>query len=176
MIFFNGPGSSLELILMDKLDKSGMKEKDILCVVDFSMSSLNAMAFAFEMAGRTKGNVIVLFCYRLMAALHDEETASRKRKIEEEALMKFKEFEKEHLAGKRLSYKFVMESGFPHYRIEMFLEKNPARLLVLGSSVAQNFDEYKSVGFEKFAKSSKIPVVLVPYNEDYAKGHVKSHE
>jgi nucleotide-binding universal stress UspA family protein len=95
--------------------------------------------------------------------MHDEETIERKRKIEKKAAIKFKEFEQEHLTGHGYSYKFIVEAGLPHFRIEMFLQNNPVGLLVVGGSVAQHFDENKTHGFEKFLQGSKIPVVVVPH-------------
>ena len=140
-----------------------MKNKTILCAVDFSESSLNALKWTFDLAKKTQAKVVVMFCYRLIALTEDEETIGLKGKMEEEATMKFKEFERGQLNGQPVTYKFITEVGFFHFRIEMFLRNNPVGLLVLGNSVVQNFDEYKNVGFENFLKSSKIPVVVVPH-------------
>jgi len=142
-----------------------MKGKDILCVVDFSESSVDALKWAFDLAARIKATVNILFCYRLVAAMHDEETLSRKRRIENEAKLKFKAFQDKHLARQPVSHRFISEAGFPHFRIEMFLDKNPVGLLVLGSSVVQHFDEYKVRGFEAFLLKATIPVVVVPHDK-----------
>ncbi len=139
-----------------------MKRKDILCAVDFSPSSLQAMRWAFEQAGEMKASVVVLFCYRLVAAMDDEETFERKRRIEHEALRKFKEFERKYLTDQPVSYQFLMEAGYPHFRIEIFLQQNPVALLVVGSTVVPHFDEYGASGFDKFIRNLKVPLAVIP--------------
>ncbi len=139
-----------------------MKKKDILCTVDFSDSSIDALKWAFDYAKRTQAKVTVMYCYRLIALMDDEETSGLKRNKEEEATKMFKEFETKHLNGQPVTYKFITEVGFFHFRIEMFLQKNPIGLLVMGNSTVQKFDEYKAIGFDKFLMNSKVPVVIVP--------------
>jgi len=44
----------------------------------------------------------------------------------------------------------------------MFIRKSPVNLLVIGNSIIEDFNEYKSLSFEQFLKTSKIPTVIVP--------------
>lgn len=117
------------------------------------------------MAQLTQAKVTVLFCYRLIAAVDEEETQDLKKNMEDEALKKFTEIEKKIINGHAVSYRFVTEVGFFSFRIEMFIRKSPVGLLVMGTSIVQNFDEYKSLSFEQFLKNSKVPVVIVPEEE-----------
>ena len=139
-----------------------MNKKTILCAIDFSESSLHALKWTMKMAKLTHAQVTVLFCYRLIAAQDDAETLSLKKNMENEALKKFNEIEKGMDHSKTVSYQFVTEVGFYPFRIEMFIRKSPVNMLVLGNSIIDNFNEYKSLSFEQFLKSSKIPVVVVP--------------
>lgn len=136
--------------------------KTILCAIDFSESSLQALRWTMKLAQLTQAQVTVLFCYRLIAAVDDAETLYLKKNMENDALKKFKEIEKKLVNGKPVSYQFVTEVGFFPFRIEMFIRKSPVNLLVLGNSIIENFNEYKNLSFEQFLKSSKIPVVIVP--------------
>ena len=139
-----------------------MNQKTILCALDFSESSLQALKWTLKLAQLTHAQVTVLFCYRLIAAVDDEQTLDLKRNMENEALKKFNEIEKKVIKDQAISYKFVAEVGFFSSRIEMFIRKSPVALLVLGNSIIQNFDEYKNFSFEEFLKNSNVPVVIVP--------------
>ena len=139
-----------------------MDNKTILCAIDFSESSIQALKWTLTMAQLTQAKVTVLFCYRLIAAVDEGETQNLKKNMEDEALKKFTEIEKKIINGHAVSYRFVTEVGFFSFRIEMFIRKSPVGLLVMGTSIVQNFDEYKSLSFEQFLKNSKVPVVIVP--------------
>lgn len=139
-----------------------MDNKTILCAIDFSESSIQALKWTLTMAQLTQAKVTVLFCYRLIAAVDEEETQDLKKNMEDEAFKKFTEIEKKIINGHAVSYRFVTEVGFFSFRIEMFIRKSPVGLLVMGTSIVQNFDEYKSLSFEQFLKNSKVPVVIVP--------------
>ena len=114
------------------------------------------------MAQLTQAKVTVLFCYRLIAAVDEEETQDLKKNMEDEAFKKFTEIEKKIINGHAVSYRFVTEVGFFSFRIEMFMRKRPVDLLVMGNSIIQNFNEYKNLSFEQFIESCKVPVVIVP--------------
>lgn len=139
-----------------------MDNKTILCAIDFSESSIQALKWTLKMAQLTGSQVTVLFCYRLIAAADNEETLKLKKNMEHEALIKFNEIEKKIINGHAVSYQFVAEVGFFSFRIEMFMRKSPVDLLVMGNSIIQNFNEYKNLSFEQFIERSKVPVVIVP--------------
>ena len=145
-----------------------MKKNDILCAVDFSESSIDAMNWAIDLAKKTQAKLTVMYCYRLIPTTggNDEASTSLKRNIEEEATRKFREFEAQHLSDHAVNYRFIAEVGFYHFRIEMFLQSNPVGLLVIGGSIVDNFDEYKNLGFEKFISGSKVPILIVPHERE----------
>lgn len=139
-----------------------MNKKTILCAIDFSESSLQALKWTLNLAQLTHTQITVLFCYRLIAAGDDKETLDLKRNMENEALRKFNEIEKRVIKDRTISYRFVTEVGFFSHRIEMFIRKSPVALLVLGNSIIQDFNEYKNFSFEEFLKNNNVPVVIVP--------------
>jgi Universal stress protein family len=139
-----------------------MDKKNILCAIDFSASSLQALKWSLKMAQLTKAQVTILFCYRLIATGDDEETLDLKKNIEHDAIMRFKEIESNLIIDKVPPYQFITEVGFFPVRIEMFVRNGPIGLLVLGNSLVANFNEYKSLNFEQFLLKSKVPVVVVP--------------
>ena len=139
-----------------------MNKKTILCAIDFSESSLQALKWTMRMAQLAQAQVTVLFCYRLIAAEDDPETLYLKKKIENDALKKFNDLEKKLGNGQAVPYQFITEVGFFPFRIEVFIRKSPVNLLVLGNSIVENFDEYKNLSFEQFLKDCSVPVVIVP--------------
>ncbi len=141
---------------------SVMSKSTILCAIDFSDSSLQALRWTLQLAELTHAQVTILFCYRLITAADNEEFLDLKKNMEDEARRKFNELERTLIDGQAVPYKFVSEVGFFSFRIEMFLRKSPVNLLVLGNSIVQNFDDHKSLPFEQFLKNCKVPVVIVP--------------
>ena len=142
-----------------------MNKKTILCAMDFSESSVEALKWTLKVAQVAQAHVIFLFCYRLIAAEDDAETMNLKKNMETDALKKFKELEKKYITTKAAPYQFVTEVGFFPFRIEMFLRKSPVQLLVMGNTIIENFSEYKNLSFEQFLKNSNVPVVIIPKEE-----------
>lgn len=135
--------------------------KNILCALDFSESSLQALKWTLTMAKLTHSQITVLFCYRLIGE-NDQETSDLKKNMENDAIRKFNDIEKTMIKGLDVSYEFITEVGFFSFRIETFIRKSPVGLLVMGNSIIQNFNEYKNLSFEHFLTSSKVPIVIVP--------------
>ena len=147
-------------------ENSLMVRKTILCAVDFSESSLHALRWTMAEAQLHKTQVIFLFCYRLIATGDEVESLNMKHDIETKALEQFHKTEIEFISKATVPYQFIMEVGFFSSRIEMFVRKSPVSLLVLGSSIIENFNEYKNLSFDQFIRTSKVPVVIVP-DADY---------
>ena len=139
-----------------------MNDKTILCAIDFSESSLQALKWTFSLAQLIQAKVTILFCYRLIGAKDNEGTLDLKSNMENIALKKFSEIEKKLSPVPSVPYQFIMEVGFFSFRIEMFMRKSPMSLLVMGDSIVQNFNEYKNLSFEQFLKNSMVPVLLIP--------------
>jgi nucleotide-binding universal stress UspA family protein len=139
-----------------------MSKKTILCAIDFSESSLYALKWAMTLAQLSQAQVVILFCYRLIAEGDDGESLDMKRDIETKALEQFHEIEKKLVDAPIVPYQFVTEIGFFSSRIEMFIRKSPVSMLVMGNSVISNFNEYKNLSFDQFLLKTKIPVVVVP--------------
>ena len=141
---------------------SGIAMKTILCAIDFSESSLHTLKYTMSMAQLYHAQVTVLYCYRLISADKEGESLYMKRDMEASALEQFKEIEKQLTHTGKGSYEFVSEVGFFPSRIESFMRKTPVSLLVIGNSIVENFNEYKSLSFDEFLRETKVPVVIVP--------------
>ncbi len=144
---------------------SDMAKKTILCAIDFSESSLQALKWTMIMAPLYKAKVTFLFCYRLIG---DDagESLTMKRDIETKALNQFHEIEKKYVKETSVPYQFVVEVGFFSSRIEQFIRKNPVTLLVIGNSMIENFNEYRNLSFDQFITTVNVAVIIAPKTID----------
>jgi len=142
-----------------------MTRKTILCAFDFSESSIKALRWAMEEAQMQQAEVIFLFCYRLIAPSDEGISMNMKSQMEAKALVQFQEIETKFIGRTSITYQFVTEVGFFPSRIELFIRKSPVSLLVMGSSIIEDFNEYKNITFDQFLLSSQVPVVVVAETE-----------
>lgn len=143
-----------------------MAKRTILCAIDFSESSLQALKWTMLIAKERQAQATFLFCYRLISASDEVELLNLKRDMETKALSQFQEIEKKFIKTTTVPYQFVMEVGFFSSRIELFLRKSPVNLLVLGNSMVKNFNEYKNLSFDEFLTDTKIPILIAPEQVD----------
>ena len=142
-----------------------MAKETILCAVDFSEASIQAIRWAISEAQSRKTPLTFLFCYRLIADGDEVESWNMKKDMESKALAQFRELETKFIESSMVPYQFIMEVGFFPSRIEMFIRRIPVSLLIIGSSIIENFNEYKNLTFDQFLLVSKIPIVVVPETE-----------
>lgn len=132
-------------------------KKGILCAVDFSDSSKEALRWAIQLAQELSCHLTVLYTYRFLQP-YSGEALDRKRQIEEEATRKLAELEKEMLVNKGVSYSVKMEVGFIADRAREHAKTDGADLLVVGNKMGsanrQSFDE--------LVADIHMPLVIVP--------------
>ncbi len=143
-----------------------MTKKTILCAIDFSESSLQAIKWTMIMAQLYKAQVTFLFCYRLIVGDDTVASLNMKCDMEAKAASQFLEIEKNYMKATSVPYQFVSEVGFFSSRIGQFIRKTPVTLLVVGNSMIENFSEYKNLSFEHFLTTLKIPVIIAPQGID----------
>jgi nucleotide-binding universal stress UspA family protein len=136
----------------------------IICTVDFSESSKEALRWSIALAKLLGTHLTILYTYRLLNSRDGDAVESRK-KIEESAKINFSSFEKEILAGCNVKYEFKIEVGFISNRIKDYAKKNGASLLVMGSKMNSSNKE----SFDELAESIQVPLVIVPQMGDHAK-------
>jgi nucleotide-binding universal stress UspA family protein len=139
------------------IHSSGTMNKGILCNVDFSESSKEALKWAVDLAVLLKTHLTILYTYRLVNS-HNGEAVTMKRQIEENALRNFALLEKEFLVGNSITYEFKIEVGFVSNRIDDYARKNSISMMVIGSKM--NSDNKES--FDELAGSIHVPLVIVP--------------
>jgi nucleotide-binding universal stress UspA family protein len=132
----------------------------IICTVDFSESSKDALRWSISLARLLGTHLTILYTYRLLNS-HDVEAVDFRKKIEENAKQKFASFEEEILAGSGVKYEFKIEVGFISNRVKDYVKKNTASVLVMGNKMNSSNKE----SFDELAASIQIPIVIVPKTE-----------
>jgi nucleotide-binding universal stress UspA family protein len=131
--------------------------KSILCPIDLSESSENALKWAAELSSRLNYHLTILYPYRLLQAV-DGDAVFLKKKNEEHASKKFADLEKNYLKEKNISFDFIPEVGFVNDRVDYHLKKEAIVLMVISKSM--NFKNSESA--DDFINRSNVPVLVVP--------------
>lgn len=135
---------------------------NVLCVTDFSESSLHALSWANKFAGCTDAHLAVLFSYRLIQAGNVADIRSFKRKTEEDAKERFLAIQGFLDNGTKVSRSFITEIGFYSDNIESFIKKKPATIVVLSADLANEIHDHKGQTLIDFLKQLKVPLLIVP--------------
>ena len=130
--------------------------KTILCTIDLSESSKQAIQWAVTMALQLKAHLTVLYTYRLIA--RSGEIVQLKRQIEQEAQAQFQQLEKLYLEGRGISYDFRTEVGFVSDRIEDHAKKNNLNFVVMDKNLSADNNET----FSEMMQHIHVPTLLVP--------------
>lgn len=131
--------------------------KGIICTVDFSESSKEALRWAVSLAKLLKTQLTVLYTYRLLNSDNSEAIELRK-KIEDNALQKFSSLENEILSGSGVSYEFKVEVGFVSNRVKHYAKKDAVSFVVMGNKMNATNKET----FDELAETIQVPLVIVP--------------
>jgi hypothetical protein len=131
--------------------------KSILCTIDFSASSRQALVWAIDIAQELHMHLTILYTYRLLHA-PGSNVVQLKKKLEEEALQKFSDLEREILLGRDITYDFRTEVGFVADRVEDHTRHHPISFLVMD----KNMSTANRETFEDLFEHIHVPVVIVP--------------
>lgn len=129
----------------------------VLCMIDFSESSREALRTAVSLAKLLNTRLTVLFPYRLLNTYNGEAT-DLKKKIEENAVRDFSVLEQEILSESGVPYEFKVEVGFVSNRVKDYAKKNRVSFVVMGNKM--NLSNKES--FDELAENIPMPLVIVP--------------
>jgi len=147
--------TSNDMFVEDNREIIGMTN-GVLCIIDFTPSSKEALKCAALLSKKLNCHLTILYTYRILK--QNGEATSLKKQSEESASRNFISLEKEVLAGKGVSYDFIMEIGFINNRAEDHIKKNNISFLVIDKGVTMRNKE----SFDDLAGKLQIPYVIVP--------------
>jgi len=131
--------------------------RSILCTIDFSDASRQALAWAIGIAQELNLHLTILYTYRLSQP-PDGNVVQLKKKLEEEAVQKFALLENDVLRGRILSYDFKTEVGFMADRIENHTRKNSISFVVMDKNMGAANKEM----LDDLLEHIQAPLVIVP--------------
>jgi nucleotide-binding universal stress UspA family protein len=134
-----------------------MTSRSILCTIDFSDASLQALVWAIGIAQELNVHLTILYTYRLIHT-QNENVVQLKKKLEEEASLKFAQLEKDVLLGRVLSYDFKTEVGFMTDRIEDHTRQHTISFVVMDKNLGASNKEV----LDDLLEHIRAPLVIVP--------------
>ncbi|MFO7256241.1 MAG: universal stress protein [Bacteroidota bacterium] len=134
-----------------------MKGK-ILCPIDFSESSIEALKYAIEMANKEGRGVTVLYSYRLIQPDQEEEILKFRNRVELRARERFCMLEPFFHNGTVTDHEFLIEIGFFSDCILRQVRNNQVDKIVLDSNMRRLIVERPH---ESFLGSLPVPVIIV---------------
>ncbi len=134
----------------------------ILCAIDFSESSVNALRWANKIAGGTAADLAVLYSYRLIQTGKVADILSFQRKTEEEAKRSYLALSAGVKNGTAVPSSFITEIGFYSDNIEKFVRKNPSSVVVLSEKLAREIYDHKGQPLLSFLGTLQVPLFIVP--------------
>lgn len=131
--------------------------KGILCTVDFSETSEDTVKWAVSLAKELNCPLTILYTYRLTRKFN-EDVVAYKKKMEQQAIEKFKRWELLFLKSSGVPYTLKAEIGFITDRVEDHKRKNAVSFLVMDKKMSTNNRET----FNDLVEHVNVPVVIVP--------------
>ncbi|MBS1681004.1 MAG: universal stress protein [Bacteroidetes bacterium] len=131
--------------------------KGILCVIDFTEPSKDALRCAVSLAKKLNDPLSILFTYRLLQPMEGE-AVKMKKQIELDALKKFSDLEKEFLSDAGVAYDFKTEVGFLTDRVKEHAKKIKIDFLVVGKKL----NTLQKQSIEELVENLNRPLIIVP--------------
>jgi nucleotide-binding universal stress UspA family protein len=131
--------------------------KGILCTIDYSEASRQALKWAVQFSKTQGSDLTILYTYRLTKNMTGE-VVVWKKKMEEEALQKFAAFENECLKTAGIKYDFKIEVGFVADRIEDHTQKSEISFLVMDKNMCSQSKDT----FDDLMEHMSVPLVIIP--------------
>lgn len=133
-------------------------QPSILCIMDFTESSLEALKWAAGMAKKFDAHLTILHPYRLNQLQKKEDMIWVKKKIDQDAAKDFDKIAADLLKNGKISYEFRSEVGFINDRVQEHARKNNTLFLVIGKDFATENKE----ALNDLIEQTEVPLVIIP--------------
>src|SRR5579859_1830936 len=129
--------NGLHFCIVNKLQLNNGTQS-ILCVIDFSESSVKALKWAGMMAIRLNAHLTIVHPYRLNQLKKKEDIVIMKKNIDIDAVKNFENLAVELFKNGTISYDFHVEVGFIQDRVQEYLRKKDILFIVVGKKLLNN--------------------------------------
>jgi Universal stress protein family len=133
----------------------------ILCLIDFSEASRQALTWAASEANKQQAQVIVLYPYRLKQMQGKDNLLKIREGINTEAIFNFEKIAKDTLIEAKVPFEFKPEIGFMNDRVYAHSHRKEFSLLVISKSMAMENKE----NMMELIDLIKFPLVIVPQSK-----------
>jgi len=130
----------------------------ILCVIDFSDASKDALLAAVNIASETKSNLTVLYPYRLNQPRNVTDVTQWKKSIDVDATNNFNRMSINLFKDSNVLWEFKPEVGFMGDRVEAYTQKYNVGLVVMSTHLSRASNEV----FLEMLDKLKCPLLIVP--------------
>ena len=130
----------------------------ILCLIDFSEASRQALKWAAEEAFKQQTQLTVLYPYRLNQLHGRDGLAKLRQGIDTEAVVNFQKLAEETLNKIPIKYEFKPEVGFITDRVYAHSHMKEFSMLVISKHLAMNNKEYMM----ELIDLIKFPLTIIP--------------
>jgi hypothetical protein len=130
----------------------------ILCLIDFSEASGDALKWAAAEAQKQDTDLTVLYPYRLTQLQGRDGLVKLRQGIDTEAVVNFEKIARETLHGLPIKYVFKPEVGFITDRVYAHSHSKEFSMLVISKRMAANNRE----NIHELIDLIKFPLVIVP--------------
>lgn len=130
----------------------------ILCVIDFSDASKDALLAAVNIAGETKSSLTVLYPYRLNQPRNVTDVTQWKKSIDVDATNNFNRMSINLFKDSNVLWEFKPEVGFIGDRVEAYTQKYNVGLVVMSTHLSRASSEV----FLEMLDKLKCPLLIIP--------------
>jgi K+-sensing histidine kinase KdpD len=150
------------MLPLNTVEMPDFAKSSILCVIDFTEGSREALKSAIYMAEQYKAPLTVLYPYRLNQLEKQADVSQLRKSIDLEANRKFAELTERYLKASAVACEFRPEVGFLQDRIYAFTRKNRIGLIILSKKLITTNNDRLSELIDQL----QIPLLIVPQNEN----------
>ena len=147
-----------KFVFVENDKKINGEKPAVLCLIDFSEASRQALKWAAEEASKRETHLTVLYPYRLTQLQGKDDIVKLRQGIDTEAILNFEKIARETLADPHVDYDFKPEVGFIKDRVFAHSHKKEFAMMVISKRMASNNRETMSELFDLM----KFPLVIIP--------------
>jgi hypothetical protein len=132
--------------------------KSILCLIDFSEDSIQALRWTAELAVKLHAHMTIVHPYRLVHADKTDDLVQAKKELDTKASQNFEKIAVEVFKGADVTYDFRPEVGFIYDRVRDHLRRSKILFVAIEKKFALN----KKEALDQLIEQVEVPLLIIP--------------